>query len=85
MLTTIQRQPKLTVMTAMSSLQRDVRRSEPEAALRALARLRRMVDQLEADQVRRARRAGRSWQEIATCLGVTKQTVHRKYRRIEED
>jgi len=31
-----------------------------------------------------ARRAGWSWQDIAVRLGVTKQTVHRKYRRHEE-
>jgi transcriptional regulator of acetoin/glycerol metabolism len=52
-----------------------------DAALRGVARLRRLAEQLEADQVAAARRAGWSWQEIAERLGVTKQTVHRKYRR----
>jgi len=57
---------------------------DPEVALRAVARLRRLAAQLEADQVAAARRAGWTWQEIALGLGVTKQTVHRKYRHREE-
>jgi hypothetical protein len=32
--------------------------------------------------VRRARHAGLSWAEIGTLLGVTRQTMHRKYRRV---
>jgi DNA-directed RNA polymerase specialized sigma24 family protein len=32
--------------------------------------------------VRRARLAGLSWAEIGTLLGVTKQTMHRKYRKV---
>ena len=50
-----------------------------------MARLRRLVEDLEAEKVAAARRAGWSWQDIATRLGVTKQTVHRKHRRAEED
>ena len=30
--------------------------------------------------IRNARAAGWSWSEIAALLGVTKQTVHRKYK-----
>ncbi|MGD0811007.1 MAG: helix-turn-helix domain-containing protein [Acidimicrobiales bacterium] len=52
---------------------------DPDTGLRAVAALRGVVAQLEADQVDKARRRGWSWQEIATRLGVTKQTVHRKY------
>ena len=58
--------------------------SDPDVALRAVARLRRLLEQLEAEHVVAARRAGWSWQDIAVRLGVTKQTVHRKYRRHEE-
>ncbi|HEX8626549.1 MAG TPA: helix-turn-helix domain-containing protein [Catenuloplanes sp.] len=72
-------------MSAMADLDRAVHGTDPDAGLRAVARLRRLVEHLEAEQVAAARRAGWSWQEIATRLGVTKQTVHRKFRRDEED
>jgi transcriptional regulator of acetoin/glycerol metabolism len=68
-------------MSTITDLDRDVHGSDPDAALRAVARLRRLVEQLEAEHVAAARRAGWSWQDIATRLGVTKQTVHRKHRR----
>ncbi|MFE9694364.1 helix-turn-helix domain-containing protein [Micromonospora sp. NPDC005806] len=71
-------------MSAIADLDRAARGSDPDIALRAVARLRRLLEQLEVDQVAAARRAGWSWQEIAVRLGVTKQTVHRKYRRYEE-
>jgi len=61
-----------------------VRAADPDTGLRAVARLRRLVEQLEAEQVATARRAGWSWREIAIRLGVTKQTVHRKYHRADE-
>ncbi|MDT3445160.1 MULTISPECIES: helix-turn-helix domain-containing protein [unclassified Pseudofrankia] len=61
-----------------------VRAVDPDTGLRAVARLRRLVEQLEAEQVAAARRAGWSWREIAVRLGVTKQTVHRKYHRTDE-
>jgi DNA-directed RNA polymerase specialized sigma24 family protein len=32
--------------------------------------------------VRRARHHGLSWAEIGTLLGVTRQTMHRKYRKV---
>jgi DNA invertase Pin-like site-specific DNA recombinase len=32
--------------------------------------------------VRRARHEGLSWAEIGTLLGVTRQTMHRKYRKV---
>lgn len=57
--------------------------ADPEVALRAAARLVRLAEQLEAEQVAAARSAGWTWQEIALRLGVTKQTVHRKYRHVE--
>jgi transcriptional regulator of acetoin/glycerol metabolism len=58
-----------------------VRGTDLDTGLRAAARLRRLAEQLEAEQVAAARRAGWSWQDIAIRLGVTKQTVHRKYHR----
>jgi IS30 family transposase len=47
--------------------------------LRAVAALRALTEQLEILQVDNARKLGWSWQDIATRLGVTKQTVHRKH------
>jgi DNA-binding NarL/FixJ family response regulator len=72
-------------MSVIADLDRAVRGSDPDVGLRAVARLRRLVEQLEAEQVAAARRAGWSWRDIATRLGVTKQTVHRKYHRDQED
>ncbi len=54
---------------------------DPDVGLRAVAALRAMAERLELLQVERARGLGWSWQEIAERLGVTKQTVHRKYGR----
>ena len=50
--------------------------ADPAVGLRAVASLRALLESLEALQVRRAREAGWSWQEIATALGVTKQAAH---------
>jgi DNA-directed RNA polymerase specialized sigma24 family protein len=54
---------------------------DPDIGLRAVAALRALTERLEILQVESARLAGWSWQEIADRLGVTKQTVHRKYGR----
>ena len=53
---------------------------DPAVGLPAVAALHRLADLLETQQVRAARVAGWSWQEIAAALGVSKQTVHRKHR-----
>ena len=66
-------------MSAISELDQAVHGTDPDAGLRAVARLRRLVEQLEAQHVAAARRAGWSWRDIALRLGVTKQTVHRKH------
>ncbi|CAM5271341.1 HTH domain-containing protein [Streptomyces hirsutus] len=54
---------------------------DPRVGLRAVAALRRLLEQLEAVQVRNARNHGWSWQEIANELGVSRQAVHKKYGR----
>jgi DNA-directed RNA polymerase specialized sigma24 family protein len=54
---------------------------DPTVGLRAVAALRELLERLEMLQVNNARAQGWSWQEIAHCLGVTKQTVHRKHAR----
>lgn len=53
---------------------------DPNVGLRAVAALRRLLEQLEAIQVENARTHGWSWQEIAEALGVSKQAVHKKHR-----
>jgi len=48
--------------------------------LRSVEQAKRELTRREELAVRRARHAGLSWAEIGTFLGVTRQTVHRKYR-----
>jgi hypothetical protein len=55
--------------------------TDPDVGLRAVAALRALTERLEILQVENARKLGWSWQDIAERLGVTKQTVHRKYGR----
>jgi hypothetical protein len=55
--------------------------NDPDIGLRAVAALRALTERLEILQVDNARKLGWSWQDIATRLGVTKQTVHRKHGR----
>jgi hypothetical protein len=50
--------------------------------LAAVREARQQVTRREEVAVRRARQVGLSWAEIGTLLGVTKQTMHRKYRQV---
>ncbi len=52
---------------------------EPTIGLRAVLALRRLAEQVEADQVARAREQGWSWQQIGDVLGITRQSAHMKY------
>lgn len=52
---------------------------DPEVGLAAVVALRQLLDQLEALQVGSARGRGWSWERIAAALGVTRQSVHKKY------
>lgn len=54
---------------------------DPAVGLRAVAAMRRLVEQLEDLQVENARQQGWSWSDIATGLGVSKQAVHKKHAR----
>jgi DNA-directed RNA polymerase specialized sigma24 family protein len=53
--------------------------ADPRAGLRAVAALRRLLEQLEALQVDNARAHGWSWQDIADVIGVSRQAVHKKH------
>jgi DNA-directed RNA polymerase specialized sigma24 family protein len=52
------------------------------AELAAVANAKRELSRREEVAVRRARHNGLSWAEIGTLLGVTRQTMHRKYRKV---
>ena len=55
---------------------------DPAVGLAAVAALRRLAESLEELQVANARAQGWSWQQIADTLAVSRQAVHKKYRRI---
>ena len=59
----------------------DLRQADTETLreIAALAKRRTEVDEDLTAAVRSARRAQRSWSEIAAMLGVSKQAAHRKY------
>jgi DNA-directed RNA polymerase specialized sigma24 family protein len=70
---------------ATVDVEQAIRGADLDTGLRAIARLRRLTESLEAETVTAARRAGWSWQDIAARLGVSKQTVHRKYHQGQKD
>lgn len=57
--------------------------TDPTTGLIAVRALRKITDHLEALHVAQARSQGRSWQEIADDLGVTRQAVHQKHTHRE--
>ena len=52
------------------------------AELAAVREAKRELTRREEVAVRRARHQGLSWAEIGSLLGVTRQTMHRKYRKV---
>jgi DNA-directed RNA polymerase specialized sigma24 family protein len=66
-------------MPQVTDLAREVDSKDPDAGLRAVVALRRLLEQLERLQVQNARSHGWSWQAIAQVLGVSRQAVHKKY------
>ena len=71
----------LTSMEPVIEIAEGAASTDPDIGLRAVAALRALAERLEILQVQNARERGWSWQDIAERLGVTKQTVHRKYGR----
>jgi DNA-directed RNA polymerase specialized sigma24 family protein len=70
----------MTTMDEATELANAVDSKDPRVGLRAVAALRRLLEQLETLQVASARAAaGWSWQEIAAELGVSRQAVHKKH------
>lgn len=72
----------LTPMQSTLDITEGAASNDPDVGLRAVAALRELTERLEFLQVENARKLGWSWQDIAERLGVTKQTVHRKYGRL---
>lgn len=58
---------------------------DPLGALSDVGRLRRLLDEAELEAVRAARRAGRSWAEIAIKLGVTRQSAWERWRDLDAE
>jgi hypothetical protein len=69
-------------MIDVQELAREVESPEPEVALRAVAALKRLLEELESAHVQRARDRGISWETIARALGVTRQSAHKKHHAI---
>jgi DNA-directed RNA polymerase specialized sigma24 family protein len=69
------------IMTEATQLAAAAGDRDPKVGLRAVAALRKLLERLEAVQVRNARLKGWSWQEIAAELGVSRQAVHKKHGR----
>jgi hypothetical protein len=70
------------VVHFLGLMQTAVASKDAEQALRAVTQLRRDLDVLERVHVRRAVTAGRSWSQIASALGVSKQAAHRRHRSV---
>ena len=68
-------------MPSVHELARDIDSADPAVGLRAVAALRRLIEDLESAPVHRARTEGWSWEAIARVLGVTRQSVHKKHSR----
>ncbi|MDN5861312.1 MAG: PASTA domain-containing protein [Pseudonocardia sp.] len=60
------------------------REPEPLTALGDVGMVRRLLDEVELRAVRSARLRGRSWAEIATRLGVTRQSAWEKWRDLDD-
>jgi hypothetical protein len=58
--------------------------ADPLRALADLGTVRRLLDQLELAAVRTARAHGRSWAEIATQLGVSRQSAWERWRDLDD-
>lgn len=62
---------------------RDRADADPLAALGGIGVVRRLLDEAELEAVRSARRLDRSWAEIATRLGVSRQSAWERWRDLD--
>ena len=63
----------------MSYLLENALPTDPLAALRRLTENEQAMELLRYDMVKRARRDGRSWEEIAAALGISRQSAWQYY------
>ena len=63
----------------MSYLLENALPTDPLAALRRLTENEQALELLRFDMVKRARRDGRSWEEIAVALGISRQSAWQFY------
>lgn len=66
-------------MSEATELATEACSADPAIGLRAVVALSRLLERLTALQVEQARAAGWSWEEIASVLGVTRQSAHKRY------
>ena len=78
-MTAVACQSRLTSVDQATGLAEAATHDDPEVGLAAVVALRGLLEQLEALQVKAAREQGWTWQRIAQALGVTRQSVHKKY------
>jgi len=64
-----------------SELQTAIESEDPREALRAVSALRHLADQIERRAVHAARQQGWSWTQIGDALGVSRQAMHKRFRR----
>lgn len=62
-----------------AELANQVSNKDPAVGLPAVVALRRLLEELERLHVDNARDHGWSWQDIATALQVSRQSVHEKH------
>lgn len=75
-------QGSLTGMAAeemTAALAGQITNKDPAVGLRAVVALRRLLEELERLHVDNARDQGWTWQNIATALQVSRQSVHEKH------
>jgi transcriptional regulator with PAS, ATPase and Fis domain len=57
---------------------RSTEHGDPSSALRAIADLRRRLEELEEHHVETALARGASWSEVGAALGISKQAAHKR-------
>ncbi len=68
-------------MGAQHLLEKRLQSSDPAVGFAAVLALRDLADEVEAAHVASARGQGWSWEAIGEALGITRQSVHKKYAR----